>query len=350
MTTAARTSGPASSPARGAGPWHLLDLRSLPQAEWNGLLERAATMAGPDGRRPLLAGRRIGMLFFNPSLRTRTACEVACFDLGAHAVSLQVGGNVWKLEHRDGVVMDGDAAEHVKEGIGVLSRMLDGLGVRCFAGLTDAAEDARDPLLHAIARAASVPVLNLESAMDHPHQGLADALTLRRRLAGGKARVVVRWAPHIKPLPLAVPHAALLAFAREGHDVVLAHPEGYELDEAVMQAARGWSEASGGSLKVVHDPAAALAGARVVYVKSWGARAHYGNSGAAAQAFQAHRDWFVRRADLGDAWFMHCLPVRRGVVVADDVLDSDRSLVLEQAEARLHVQKATLLRALGGGT
>jgi N-acetylornithine carbamoyltransferase len=344
VTTAARTP---PVPTRSAGPWHLLDLRTLPAAEWNGLLERAEALAGPAGRRPLLAGRRFGMLFFNPSLRTRTAFEVACFDLGAHAVSLQVGGNVWGLEHRDGVVMDGDKAEHVKEGIGVLSRMLDGLGVRCFAGLADAALDSRDELLAAIARAATVPVLNLESAMDHPHQGLADALTLRRRLGGRKARVVVRWAPHVKPLPLAVPHAALLAFAREGHDVVLAHPEEYGLDEAVMAAARGWSKASGGSLSVSHDPAGSLAGAEAVYVKSWGARRDYGNSTAATEGFARHRNWFVARKDLGAAWFMHCLPVRRGVVVADDVLDSPLSLVLEQAEARLHVQKATLCRALG---
>jgi N-acetylornithine carbamoyltransferase len=344
VTTAAR---PPAAPVRAAGPWHLLDLRTLPAAEWNGLLERAEALAGPEGRRPLLAGRRLGMLFFNPSLRTRTAFEVACFDLGAHAVSLQVGGNVWGLEHRDGVVMDGDKAEHVKEGLGVLSRMLDGLGVRCFAGLKDAAEDSRDELLAAIARAATVPVLNLESAMDHPHQGLADALTLRRRLGRRKGRVVVRWAPHVKPLPLAVPHAALLAFAREGHDVVLAHPEGFELDEAVMQAARGWSQASGGSLSVSHDPAGSLAGAEAVYVKSWGARADYGNVENGSARLRRHRDWFVARKDLGRAWFMHCLPVRRGVVVADDVLDSDRSLVLEQAEARLHVQKATLCRALG---
>jgi N-acetylornithine carbamoyltransferase len=347
VTTAARTP---AAPPRAAGPWHLLDLRSLPATEWNELLERAEVLAGPEGRRPLLAGRRLGMLFFNPSLRTRTAFEVACFDLGAHAVSLQVGGNVWGLEHRDGVVMDGDKAEHVKEGLGVLSRMLDGLGVRCFAGLRDAAEDSRDELLAAIARAATVPILNLESAMDHPHQGLADALTLRRRLGRRKARVVVRWAPHVKPLPLAVPHAALLAFAREGHDVVLAHPEGFELDEAVMKAARGWSSASGGSLSVSHDPAGSLDSgeAEAVYVKSWGARADYGNVENGAARLARHRDWFVTRKDLGRAWFLHCLPVRRGVVVADDVLDSDRSLVLEQAEARLHVQKATLCRALGG--
>ncbi len=347
MTAAARTPLPAAGAARGGRPWHLLDLRTLEQDEWHALLERAETLSGARGRRPLLAGRRLGMLFFNPSLRTRTAFEVACFDLGAHAVSLQVGGNVWKLEHRPGVVMDGEAAEHVKEAIGVLSRLLDGLGVRCFAGLRSAAEDARDELLAAIARAATVPVLNLESAMDHPHQGLADALALRRRLGGRKARVVVRWAPHVKPLPLAVPHAALLAFAREGHDVVLAHPEGYELDDAVMQAARGWSQASGGSLVVSHDHAASLRGAEAVSVKSWGARGHYGQPDAAAAGFASRRHWMLTRRDLGDAWFMHCLPVRRGVVVADDVLDSDRSLVLDQAEARLHVQKATLCRALG---
>ena len=346
MTAAARPSPPAVA-ARAVPPWHLLDLRTLPQPEWHALLEHAETLAGAQGRRPLLAGRRFGMLFFNPSLRTRTAFDVACFDLGAHAVSLQVGGNTWTFEHREGVVMDGGPAEHVREAVGVLSRMLDGLGVRCFAGLQSAAEDARDELLLAIARAATVPVLNLESAMDHPHQGLADALALRRRLGGRRARVAMRWAPHVKPLPLAVPHATLLAFAREGHDVVLAHPEGYELDEAVMQAAREWSATSGGSLEVVHDPAAPLRGAEAVYVKSWGARGHYGRPEAAAAGFAARRSWMLTRRELGDAWFMHCLPVRRGVVVADDVLDSDRSLVLDQAEARLHVQKATLCRALG---
>jgi len=338
---------PAPAAARGAAPWHLLDLRTLPQPEWQALLAAAETLSGAAGRRPLLAGRRLGMLFFNPSLRTRTAFEVACFDLGAHAVSLQAGGDTWGFEHRDGVVMDGDKAEHVKEAVGVLSRMLDGIGVRCFAGLLDAGEDARDALLAAIARAATVPVLNLESAMDHPHQGLADALALRRRLGGRRGRVVVRWAPHVKPLPLAVPHAALLAFAREGHELLLAHPAGYEPDEGVLADARALAARAGGSLRVEHDPQAGLDGAQAVYVKSWGSRAHYGRPELAAQGFAARRSWMLTREQLGGAWFMHCLPVRRGVVVADDVLDSDRSIVLEQAEARLHVQKATLCRALG---
>lgn len=332
------------APAR---PWHLLELRSLPQEEWRALLEAAERLAGPAGRRPLLAGKRIGTLYFNPSLRTRTAIEVACFDLGAHAVSLQAGGNTWGFEHRDGVIMDGEKAEHVKEAIGVLSRLVDAVGVRCFAGLVDAADDAQDPQLAAIVRAARVPVLNLESAMDHPHQGLADALALRRALGGRRGRVVLRWAPHIKPLPLAVPHAALLAFAREGHEVLLAHPPGFEVDPGVLRDAQALAASAGGRVTLGHEPRAGLDGADAVYVKSWGSRAHYGNPGAARQAFAGLRDWYFSGRELGGAWFMHCLPVRRGVVVADEVLDGGRSLVLEQAEARLHVQKATLCRALG---
>ncbi len=345
--TQPRTPAPAPTSAPRSAPWHLLDLRTPSQEEWQVLLASAERLAGPDGRRPLLAGRRVGMLFFNPSLRTRTAFEVACYDLGAHAVSLQVGAGTWGFEHRDGVIMDGEKAEHIKEAAGVLSRLLDALGVRCFAGLADAEDDARDPQLAAIARAATIPILNLESAMDHPHQGLADALTLRRRLGGKRGKVVVRWAPHVKPLPLAVPHAALLAFAREGHEVVLAHPQGFEPDPGVLADAQRLAGLAGGSLRTVHDPRAGLEGAQAVYVKAWGSRAHYGNPGAARHAFGALRDWYFTERELGDAFFMHCLPVRRGVVVSDGVLDGGRSLVLDQAEARLHVQKATLCRALG---
>jgi N-acetylornithine carbamoyltransferase len=290
------------------------------------------------------------MVFFDPSLRTRTSFEVAAYDLGAHAVHLAVGGGLWRLEHRDGVRMDGAAAEHVKEGIGALSTMVDGLGVRAFAGLADAAEDARDPVLRAVARASPVPVLNLESAMDHPHQGLADALTLRRRLPGRRVKVVVTWAPHVKPLPLAVPHAATLAFCREGHEVVLAHPEGFDLDAGVLADARRLAEAAGGSLVVTNDRPFAFARAKVVYAKSWGARASYGNPDAARDAFLAHRGWMVDAAAMArtdGALFMHCLPVRRNVVVADAVLDSPACVVREQAGARLDVQKASLVDAMG---
>ncbi len=330
-------------------PWHFLSLRDVDSATWQELLAQSEILSGARGRRPLLQGKRFGMVFFNPSLRTRTAFEVACSDLGASSVNLQVGGGLWSLEHRDGVVMDGPHAEHVKEGFAVLARMLDGLGLRSFASLSDAAADARDEVIRSAAAASSVPLLSLESAMDHPHQGLADALTVRRKV-GERAKVVVTWAPHVKPLPLAVPHAATLAFAHEGHDVVLAHPPGFDLDEGVLQDASALAEAAGGSLSVSHDRDAAFDGARVIYAKSWGARGDYGAPETAAAAVQAHPEWIVDAAAMGrtdHGVFLHCLPVRRGVVVTDEVLDSPASGVIDQAAARLDVQKATLCRAMG---
>jgi N-acetylornithine carbamoyltransferase len=331
-------------------PWHLLSLRTLERGVWDGLLSSAEQLAGSAGRAPLLAGRRFGMLFFNSSLRTRTAFEVAAFDLGGHAVYLQVGGGLWTLESRDGVVMDGAAAEHVKEAIPVLAEMVDGLGVRCFAGLQDLAEDARDPVLTAIAAASPVPILNLESAMDHPHQGLADALTVRRRYPGQGVKIALTWAPHKKGLPLAVAHGALSAFAQEGHEIVVAHPPGYDLEPGVLADACRLAEARGGQVRVVEEQAAALEGAQVVYAKSWGSSRHYGNEPASAASLAAHRDWMIDGAAMArtqEAIFMHCLPVRRGLVVADEVLDSDASVVVEQAGARLDVQKATLCHAMG---
>ena len=328
----------------------LLSLRTLSSADWNRLLEDAEVLRGPRGREPLLKGKRFGMVFYNSSLRTRTSFEVASFDLGAHAVYLQVGGGLWQLEHRDGVVMDGDAAEHVKEGVGVLSRLVDGLGVRTFARMTDADDDAREPVISAFARAATVPVWNLESAMDHPHQGLADALTLRNRWKGAKAKVVVQWAPHVKALPMAVPSAACLAFAREGHEVVLAHPPGFELDDGVVADAKRLAAEAAGSFTVTNDRSAALRGARAVYVKAWGSKFAYGDPQAASKARAAHGDWMCTERSLSGtdhALVMHCLPVRRNVVIADEVLDGPRSIVLEQGENRLHVQKATLARAMG---
>jgi N-acetylornithine carbamoyltransferase len=289
------------------------------------------------------------MVFWNSSLRTRTAFEVACFDLGAHAVYLQVGGGLWQLEHRDGVVMDGLAAEHVKEGFGVLSEMCDAVGVRCFAGLEDAALDASEPVLSAVVRASRVPVLNLESAFDHPHQGLADALALRRRLGRARHKVVLTWLPQIKPLPMAVPNAALLAFAREGHEVVVAHPPGYDLDPGILADAKRLAGGSGGSVSVTHDRDPALKGARAVYGKSWGARAHYGQPDVAAKSLAGLRSWRVDGATMAKTdrgLFLHCLPVRRGLKVSDDVLDGPASAVLDQVRARLDVQKATLCRAL----
>ena len=328
---------------------HLLSLRDLTPAAWHALLDAAETLSGPAGREPLLRGLRTAMLFFNPSLRTRTAFEVAAHDLGSHAVNLQVGGGLWKLEHRTGVRMDGAAAEHVTEGIGALAQMVDAIGVRAFASMESAVDDADEPILQAVVNASPVPILNLESAMDHPHQGLADAMVIRRTFGREPVRVLLTWAPHIKPLPMAVANAALTAFAHEGHEITLAHPPGFDLDEHVMGDAERRVQAAGGSLSVVHDQPKAARGAQVVYAKSWGTRHAYGDAEAEQEVLLAHRDWIVDGAVMrqtDDAAFMHCLPVRRGVVVSDEVL-AGKSLVFEQAQARLHVQKATLCRALG---
>lgn len=327
----------------------LLFCRDLSDHEWHGLLESAEALSGAGGRRPLLAGKRFGLLLLNPSLRTRTSFIVACFDLGALAVELTPGQGLWQLAHGS-ETMDGEAAEHVAEAVPVLGQMLDGLGVRSFAAMNDPRVDASEPILSAIAKAGTVPIMNLESAIDHPHQGLADALAVRRQLHGERSKVVVSWAPHIKPLPRAVPHSALCAFAREGHAVVLAHPPGFELDPGVL----GWvGEAAarhGGSLTVTHDRDLALRGARVVYAKSWGSCRHYGDLAAGAAAVASQPAWRISAADMqatDGALFMHCLPVRRGVVVDAAVLESSASLVVAQAAARLDVQRASLCRACG---
>jgi N-acetylornithine carbamoyltransferase len=251
-----------------------------------------------------------------------------------------VGRATWSLETRDGAVMDGDRVEHVKDAIGkFLSRAVHAIGVRAFSDLAKSYEENRDePVLRAIAAAASVPVISLESANAHPMQGLADLLTLRRHLPDGGA-VAVCWAYHPKPLPMAVPNTAVAGFARAGYDVRLVHPPGFELDDAVLARARGH-----GRVTVVHDLDEGVRGADVIYAKSWGARAEYGPD-ADRSARGGLRDWIIdgRRQALGaPAAFMHCLPVRRNVIVTDDVIDGPRSWVAEQAEARIWTQAAVL--------
>jgi len=340
-------SAPVASPPRP----DVLHTWDLSDAGFADLLASAERLAGGAGRQPLLAGARAAALFLAPSLRTRASFEIACHDLGAHPLVITPGQGSWDFEHRDDVPMTGAAAEHVREAVPVLGTMVDALAVRAFASLTDARADAADELLAAVARAANVPVLNLESAIDHPHQGLSDALCLRRTFAGEPVRVAFTWAPHIKPLPRAVPHAALAALVRDGHEVTLCHPPGFELDPDVLARVTAGAQARGGELRVTHDRAEALQGAQVVYAKSWGRADLYGDAAAGAAAVShtsTRAAWRVSPADLAaGARFMHCLPVRRDVVVDAAVLDSPASLVLSQAACRLPVQKATLCRALG---
>jgi N-acetylornithine carbamoyltransferase len=297
-----------------------------------------------------LAGRSVALVFFNPSLRTRASMQIGIYEMGGNAVVLEPGGTSWTLEHRDGVVMDGDKTEHVAEFVHVLGRYCSAIGVRTFASLKNWQEERTDPVLNAFAKHSEVPIVNLESAMHHPCQAMADMLTIREKLGGGRKRVVMSWAWHPKPLPMAVPNSFFLAAAQMGHDVVIAHPKSYELDDELMAKAKAKAADAGGSVEVTNDIDAAFEGAEVIYAKSWGSKSFYGAGEADIAERAQYRDkWIVdesKMARTNKGIFMHCLPVRRNVIVTDGVIDSATSFVIDEAENRLHVQKAILASLL----
>jgi N-acetylornithine carbamoyltransferase len=316
------------------------------------LLEAALRFKSGDDQSKPLAGKSVALVFFNPSLRTRASMQVGIYELGGNAVVLEPGGTSWTLEHRDGAVMDSDKTEHVAEFVRVLERYCVAIGVRTFAALKDWGEERTDPILTAFARYASVPIINLESAMHHPCQSLADMLTIREKLGNGRKRVVLTWAWHPKPLPMAVPNSFALAAAQMGHDLVIAHPRGYDLDEELMDSSLQLATAAGGSLQITDDIDAAFSGAEVIYAKSWGSKQFYGKADEdIATRAQYRSKWIVDEEKMSrtkGAIFMHCLPVRRNVIVTDGVIDSAASVVIDEAENRLHVQKAILAVAAKG--
>ena len=318
----------------------LLNTSQLSREEIEGLLEAALRFKSGDDRSKPLAGKSVALVFFNPSLRTRASMQVGIYELGGNAVVLEPGGTSWTLEHRAGAVMDSDKTEHVAEFVRVLERYCTAIGVRTFAALKDWQEERTDPILNAFARYASVPIINLESAMHHPCQSLADMLTIREKLGAGRKRVVLTWAWHPKALPMAVPNSFALAAAQMGHDLVIAHPPGYDLDEELI-------ESLGETVETTNDIDAAFEGAEVIYAKSWGSKQFYGNTDQdIAIRAQYRNKWIVeeKMSRTNNAIFMHCLPVRRNVIVTDGVIDSPASVVIDEAENRLHVQKAILAR------
>ena len=330
---------------------HFLNTIDLSREQLDRLMESALRFKRGEDRATPLAGKSVALVFFNPSLRTRASMQVGIYELGGNAVVLEPGGTSWTLEYREGVVMNEDKTEHVAEFVRVLERYCVAIGVRTFATLKNWHEERADPVLNAFAKYASVPIINLESAMHHPCQSLADMLTIREKLGAGRKRVVLTWAWHPKPLPMAVPNSFALAAAQMGHDLLIAHPQGYELDEKLMQTSRQLAAAAGGSLETTHDIEAAFGGAEVIYAKSWGSKQFYGNSEQdTITRAQYRRKWIVdeeKMARTHDAIFMHCLPVRRNVIVTDEVIDSPASVVIDEAENRLHVQKAVLSLVLG---
>jgi N-acetylornithine carbamoyltransferase len=293
-----------------------------------------------------LAGRSVALVFFNPSLRTRASMQVGIYELGGNAVVLEPGGTSWTLEHREQAVMDADKTEHVAEFVRVLGRYCIAIGVRTFAALKNWQEERFDPILNAFAKYSEVPIINLESAMHHPCQAMADMMTIREKLSEGPKRVLLTWAWHPKPLPMAVPNSFALAAAQMGHELVIAHPPGYELDDELMQSVRQSAQASGGNVTIMNEVDASFEGVQVVYAKSWGSKNFYGaTEKEIAERAQYRGSWRVdetKMARTNSAIFMHCLPVRRNVIVTDGVIDSDASVVIDEAENRLHVQKAVL--------
>ena len=323
----------------------------LSRDQLNQLIDAALRFkSGVDNSKPI-AGQSIALVFFNPSLRTRASMQVGIYELGGHAVVLEPGGTSWTLEHREGAVMDGDKTEHVAEFVRVLGHYCASIGVRTFAALKNWDEERADPILNAFAKYSDVPIINLESAMHHPCQALADMMTIREKLGNKRKRVVLTWAWHPKPLPMAVPNSFALAAAQMGHDLVIAYPTSYELDEELMQTITQRAVASGGGVQVTKNIDAAFDGAEVIYAKSWGAKQFYGTPEKdIAERAQYREKWIVNEQKMertNNAIFMHCLPVRRNVIVTDGVIDSPTSVVIDEAENRLHVQKAIIASFLG---
>lgn len=322
-----------------------LSLRHLSCGVIEELLEHASHLKRNPHSQDLL-NKVVGLVFMNPSLRTLASMQAGISQLGGSSFVIQPGHNSWNLEFEDGAVMDGDTVEHVKEAIPVLGKYCDILGIRSFALQQNLAEDLEDRRMELMAELSPVPLVNLESASDHPCQALADWLTIDECGIGRSDKFVLSWAFHPKPLPFAVPRAALSMAAQRGMEIVIHGPQGYELPDQMM----GELQSLGArSVQFETDRKKALQGARVLYCKSWVQHRLYGDPEKEMNARSALReDWCVREKWFEDyapqAKFMHCLPVRRNVKVEDRVLDSDRSIVVQQAENRLHVQKAVLAR------
>jgi N-acetylornithine carbamoyltransferase len=326
-----------------------LDLADFDREEILDLLALAESLRKEPQRRAL-AGKVLGLLFMNPSLRTLASFQTAMVHLGGSCFVITPGQGKWQLETRLNAVMDGAAAEHIREGIPVLASYCDALGVRAFAEGKSLENDLSESLFRQIDALCEAPLINLESAVNHPCQALADWRTLDELEIPTRAKFVLTWVYHPRALPLAVASATVHMAAMRGMDVIVARPDGFALPAEIMDKARRAASASGGSVTETADRTAALNGAHVVYAKEWGTTAHYGDAAKDASLRAKLKDWCVREpwfaAAEPHAKFMHCLPVRRNVAVTDEILDGPRAVVKREAFNRLIVQTAVLHRML----
>lgn len=273
--------------------------------------------------------KTIGLLFFNNSLRTRLSTQKAAMNLGMEVIVMNFGSEGWALEYADGTVMDQGTSEHIKEAAQVISQYCDIIAIRAFAGLVDKELDEAEQVLSGFKEYASVPIVNMESSVGHPLQALTDAITLEEHNFKNNPKVVLSWAPHPKALPHAVANSFVQMMQKQNAEFIITHPEGYELDPNITK-----------DCTIEHDQEKALENADFVYVKNWSSYNDYG------QIKSQDANWQMTLKKLGKAKFMHCLPVRRNVVVADEVLDSNQSLVIEQANNRTYAAQLVLKKIL----
>jgi len=280
--------------------------------------------------------KTIGMLFFNSSLRTRLSTQKAAQNLGMKTVVMNLNSEGWALEFEDGSIMNGNKAEHIKEAAAVVSQFVDIIAVRAFPGLTDKEKDGEEQILKSFQKYASVPVVNMESATAHPLQALTDAITIIEFQQKKRPKVVLSWAPHPKALPHAVPNSFTKMMQLIDVDFVITHPKGYELDPKITKDS-----------KIEYDQEEALKDADFVYSKNWSSYKNYGKvESTDGKVESTDPNWMMTMEKLGEARFMHCLPVRRNMVVADEVLDSEQSIVIQQAGNRTYAAQVVMKHIL----
>lgn len=285
--------------------------------------------ANPRAHKSLGEGKTICLLFFNNSLRTRLSTQKAAMNLGMEVMVMNFGSEGWQLEFQDGAVMNQGKSEHIKEAAKVVSQFCDIVAIRAFASLTDREKDQAEVVLNGFVKHASIPVVNMESSVGHPLQALADAITLEENNTKTKPKVVLSWAPHPKALPHAVANSFVEMMQLQDADFVITHPEGYELNSEITK-----------DIPIEHDQKKACKNADFVYVKNWSSYSDYG------KVLDQNSDWMMTQEKLGGAKFLHCLPVRRNVVVEDAVLDGEQSLVIEQANNRTFAAQVVLKKIL----
>jgi N-acetylornithine carbamoyltransferase len=299
-----------------------------------------------------LAGKTIALLFLNNSLRTRTSFDVGTYQLGGHAVVLSPTGGMWPLEFEKGAVMLGDAEEHVQEAVKVLSRYCDLIGVRAFPKFENWEEDRKDVILNALAEHSDVPVINMET-ITHPCQEMALAMALQEQWGETDGKnFLLTWSYHPKPLNSAVANSALVMAAKFGMNVTLLCPtEEFVLDRRYLDIAESDVAANGRSLRITHDIDDAYDGADFVYAKSWGALPYFGRWPEEKPLRDRFQHFIVdedKMAKTNGALVSHCLPMRRNVIMTDGVFDSPACIAYQEAENRLHVQKAIMKRLVSG--